>query len=210
MTWLSPAFPVGGFAYSGGLERVVHDGLVADADGLAEWLETLLASGSWWNDAVLFAEAWHAEGDAARLGNVLALAAALAGSAERHLEIMAQGEAFVAAAAAWPHAVLERLGERPPYAVAVGAVAAAHGVPLEKSLAAYLNALTSQAVSAAIRLSVVGQRQGVAVLAKLETAILHTAVAASRSTLDDLGSATIIADLSSMKHETQYSRLFRS
>jgi urease accessory protein len=210
MTWLSPAFPVGGFAYSGGLERAVHDGLVSDAEGLKNWLETLLAHGAWWNDAILLAEGWRAHDDPARLAQLVELAEALAGSAERHLEITMQGEAFAAAAGAWPHAVLEALGDRPPYAVAVGAISAAHGVALDKTLAAYLHAVTSQAVSSAIRLSVLGQKQGVALLAHLESVILQASVEASRSSLDDLGSATVIADISTMRHETQHSRLFRS
>lgn len=207
MTWLSPAFPVGGFAYSGGLERAVHDGLVADAGGLKAWLETLMASGAWWNDAVLLAEAWRSHDE---LSEISALAEALAGSSERHLEIMTQGEAFAAAAGAWPNAVLDRLGERPPYSVAVGAVAAAHGVALEQAIAAFLHALASQAVSAAIRLSMLGQKQGVAVLASLEAAILDVSEKASAATLDDLGSATVIADIAAIRHETQHSRLFRS
>lgn len=210
MTWLSPAFPVGGFAYSGGLERAVQDGLIADADGLLDWLETLLERGAWWNDAVLLAEAWHAWDDAVRLSDVVELAEALAASAERHLEIIAQGEAFAEAAQAWPHPVLQALGPRPPYAVAVGAIAAAHAVPLDATLAAFLHALSGQAVSAAIRLGVLGQRQGVEIVARLEPAILKTAATAARSTLDDLGSATVIADLGSILHETQHSRLFRS
>lgn len=210
MTWLSPAFPVGGFAYSGGLERAVHDGLVGDAATLADWLETLLQHGAWWNDAVLLAEAWRAADDGDRLANAAELAEALAGSAERHGEIMTLGQAFAAAASAWPHPVLDALGERPPYAIAVGAVAAAHGIALERTVAAFLHALASQAVSAAIRLSVLGQKQGVAVLAGLETTIVKLSAEAAQSSLDDLGSAAVIADLAAIRHETQHSRLFRS
>ena len=210
MTWLSPAFPVGGFAYSGGLERAVHDRLVQDADDLHAWLETLVMRGAWWNDAVLLAEAWHAHDDATRLAEVIELSEALAGSAERHLEIMAQGEAFAIAASAWPHPVLALLGEHPPYAVAVGAVAAAHGVALERTIAAFLHAIVSQAVSAAIRLSVLGQRQAVGILAQLEPVILDVASDAAQSTTDNLGSATVIADLTAIRHEIQHSRLFRS
>jgi urease accessory protein len=210
MTWLSPAFPVGAFAYSGGLERAVHDGLVRDADELALWLETLLTSGAWWNDAVLAAEAWHAHDNPARLADIMELAEALAGSAERHLEIMAQGEAFAAAAGAWLHPVHDILGEHPPYAIAIGAVAAAQAVPLDKMIVAFLHALASQGVSAAIRLGVLGQRQGVGILAALEPVILEVVERACISTLDDLGSATAIADLAAIRHETQHSRLFRS
>jgi urease accessory protein len=123
---------------------------------------------------------------------------------------MAQGEAFAAAAAAWPHPVLERLGGRPPYAVATGAVAAAHGISLEQTATAFLHALASQAISAAIRLRVIGQRQGVELLAATEMLVLDIASAAARSSLDDLGGIAVIADIAGMRHETQHSRLFRS
>ena len=102
MTWLSPAFPIGAFSYSGGLEQVVADGDVRDAGTLQDWLESLLVQGNLWNDAVLFAEAHRVAGDAGRLAEAAALAEALSGSAERHRETMLQGEAFVAAAASWP------------------------------------------------------------------------------------------------------------
>lgn len=210
MTWLSPAFPVGAFAYSGGLEAAARDCVVTDAGELRQWLETLLGNGSIWNDAVLLAEAWHAHEDQPRLAAVAELATALAGSAERHLEITAQGGAFLEAAAAWPHPVLAMLDQTTPYCVAVGAIAAAHGVPLERTLTAYLHALASQHVSSGIRLSVLGQRQGVTMLAALEPDILDVAACASRSTLDDLGSAAMMADLMAIRHETIHTRLFRS
>lgn len=210
MTWLSPAFPVGGFAYSGGLEAAVREGLVVNATGLRQWLESAIDHGQFHNDAVLLAEAWHADGDAARLADVADLARALAGSAERHLEITAQGDAFVEAAVPWSPAIAGTLGHEIPYAVAVGAVAAANGVGLQDILVAWLHALTSQIVSAAIRLSVLGQREAMALLAELEPAILGAAARARNSTLDDLGSATVIADIMSARHEQLHSRLFRS
>lgn len=210
MTWLSPAFPVGAFSYSGGLEQVVADGDVGDADTLRDWLESLLAHGNLWNDAVLFAEAHRAAGDAGRLAEVVELAEALAGSAERHRETMLQGEAFLAAAASWPHPILAGLGGAAAYPVAVGAVAAAHGVTAEAGLAAYLHAVLSNLVSVAIRCGVVGQRHGVAVLATLEARIAALAAAAARSTLDDLGSTTMRAEIASLRHETLPTRLFRS
>lgn len=210
MTWLSPAFPVGGFAYSSGLEAAVHEAHVGTAEELKEWLEALLRWGSMWNDAVLLAEAWRNHDEPEALAEVSALADALAGSAERHLEITMQGAAFVEAAGAWPHPVLENLAVATPYAVAVGAIAAANGVPLDRTIAAFLHALVSQLISAAIRLSVLGQKQGVALLAELEPTVLDVAVWAAGSSLDDLGSSTIIADLMAIRHETIGTRLFRS
>lgn len=210
MTWLSPAFPVGGFAYSGGLEAAVCEGHVSGAGDLAAWVATLLDAGSLRNDAILLAEAHRAFDDAGRLAEVAALAAALAGSAERYHEAVNQGDAFLAAACAWPQPVLPLLGGGTAYSVAVGAVAAANGVTLGDTLIAFLQAQCGQLVSAAIRLSVIGQRQAVAILAGLEGQLIALAQATEGLGLEDLGSATVVADMLSMRHETQYSRLFQS
>lgn len=210
MAWMSPAFPVGGFSYSGGLEKAVEDRRVGDAAGLLGWVEVLLRSGSLWNDAVFLADAWRNGQDASALSETADLARALAGSAERYRETVLLGDAFVAAAGAWPHAVLELLPKELPYPVAVGAVAAGHAVPLRETLAAFLHAGVSQIVSAGIRLGVAGQKDGVAILAASETTIGDMAAQAAQSTLDDLGSAAIIADTASMRHEMQGTRLFRS
>ena len=210
MAWLSPAFPVGGFAWSGGLERAVHDRLVGDAAGLAAWLSTLLVRGALWNDAVLFSQAWRQFEAETALKEVSELASAMAGSAERFAETLSLGKAFVAAASAWPASVLERLPADVPFPVAVGAVAAAHAVPLENALAAYLHAVVSQSVSAGIRLGACGQVEGVGILAGLENLLAEVAATASQTTLDDLGGASVQAEIASLRHETQHSRLFRS
>lgn len=210
MAWLSPVFPVGGFSYSHGLERAVHDGLVTDAAGLAAWLETLVEMGSAWNDAVLFAESWRKAREGGDPAEVAALAEALAGSRERHAETMLQGAAFLKAAAAWPTPVLERLRADCAYCVAVGAVAGGNGIALQDALSAFLQAFFSNLVQAAIRLGVIGQSGATSLLAGFEPLALATAARASRSTLDDLGGCAFVSDIVAMQHETQYSRLFRS
>lgn len=210
MAWLSPSFPVGGFSYSHGLERAVHDGLVADRQDLAGWLETLVEMGSGWNDAVLFAESWRRGRDGGDLHEVAALAEALAGSRERHIETMLQGAAFLKAAFAWPCPALERLPADCPYCVAVGAIAGSHGIGFAEALSAFLQAFFSNLVQAAIRLGVVGQVDATALLAGFESLALATAARAANSSLDDLGGSTFVSDIMAMKHEIQYSRLFRS
>jgi urease accessory protein len=210
MTWLSPAFPVGAFSYSGGLEQAVSDGDIADAETLHGWLSSLLCHGALWNDAILFSEAHRSAGDADRLSAVAALAEALSGSAERHRETMLQGEAFLAAAQGWPHPVFAMLGEAAAYPVAVGAVSGAHGITAEAALAAYLHAAVSNLVSVAIRCGVTGQRDGVATLVRLEPKLLEVAAAAAQSGLDDLGSSAVRAEIASLRHETLQTRLFRS
>ncbi|WP_149790626.1 urease accessory protein UreF [Mesorhizobium sp. NFR06] len=210
MAWLSPSFPVGGFSYSHGLERAVHDGLIADREDLGGWLETLVEMGSGWNDAVLFGESWRRAHGGGDLDEVAALAEALAGSRERHMETMLQGAAFLQAAAAWPCPVLERLPEDCPYCVAIGAVAGSHCFDLAEALSAFLQAFFSNLVQAAIRLGVIGQTDATALLAGFEPLALATAARAANSSLDDLGGAALMSDIMAMRHETQYSRLFRS
>ncbi|MBO9196114.1 urease accessory protein UreF [Rhizobium sp. 16-449-1b] len=210
MAWLSPAFPVGSFAYSGGLERAVHDGLVHDAASLSDWLGAMMDHGAVWNDVVLLAESNGVHGDASALSQVAELAEALAGSRERHQETMLLGDAFLSAAGAWPDEVFARLPKHVAYPIAVGAVSGAHGISAEKAVAAFLHAYVSQAISAGIRLGVAGQKDGVAIMAAREGDIALLARRAAGSTLDELGSATVQADIVSLRHETQSTRLFRS
>lgn len=217
LAWLSPSFPVGSFAYSGGLEWAVEAGDIRDAETLRRWLAALLADGGVFCDAALFAHAHAAEcrGDAAALHAVAELAAALAPSRERFLETVTQGRAFVTAVrAAWPCAALDRLADWPDaaiaYPVAVAVAAAGHGVAVAPALHGVLHALVANLVSAAVRLVPLGQTDGLRVLAALEPEIVATAARALTTPLDAIGSATVRADIAGMRHETQYTRLFRS
>ncbi|MDE1146952.1 MAG: urease accessory protein UreF [Azospirillaceae bacterium] len=216
MTWLTASFPVGAFSYSHGLEWVVEDGTVRHVDALVAWLDDLLAVGSAWNDAVLVAASWRAAAieDWAVLDGVNELAGALVPTAERRLETLSQGRSFAAAiASAWPCAAVDRLvayGPNAAYPVAVGAVAAGHGLTLPATLLGYLHGFVGNLVSAALRLVPLGQTDGQRALARLEPLVLAAAERAAVSTLDDLGGAAWVADIASMNHETQYTRLFRS
>jgi len=208
MAWLSPAFPVGSFSYSHGLETAVDCGLVADAAGLKDWLEDLLAHGSAWNDAVLFAEAHRRALSGGDIAELAELGEALAGSQERHLETTLQGGAFIAAAEAWAYG--NHLPADMPYPITIGATAGLNNIDTEASLAAFLQAFVSNQLQVAIRLSVIGQTAAMKLLAMLEPMIAETARRAASSSLDDLGSATLMAEVAAMRHETQATRLFRS
>ncbi len=215
--WLSPAFPVGAFAYSHGLELAADRGWVHDRASLEAWIGDLIELGSIRNDLILQAAAWRARtaGDGAMLAEINALALALQPSAERHLETVSQGNAFAAAiAAAWARpeadALCLPLTADVAYPVAVAATAAGHAIALDGTLVAYGMAFVSGLVSAAIRLSVIGQTDGQRTIAALMPAITLAATAAGSASLDDLGSLTLRSDIASLAHETQYSRLFRS
>jgi len=217
MTWLSPAFPVGGFSYSSGIEWAVEAGDVTDAATLADWLDAMLCDGAGFCDATFLVHAFRAAeaGEDGRLHELAELAAAFVPSRERQLETTSQGRAFIdIARAAWNADGLDAMVAacRAPlvYPVAVGVVAASHGVRLEPTLHAFLHAVVSNWISAASRLVPLGQTDSQRVLVKLEAAVAATARRALSATLDDLGGATFRADLASLRHETQYTRLFRS
>nr|Q07K76.1 RecName: Full=Urease accessory protein UreF [Rhodopseudomonas palustris BisA53] len=217
MTWLSPSFPVGAFAYSSGLEWAVEAGDIKDAATLTDWLSAMLSDGAGFCDGVVLAQAYRAAsaGDDARLRAVADLACAMVPSRERHLETTTQGRAFVEIAShAWSSArlppAIAACGGAMAYPVAVGIVSAAHEVPLAAVLHAFLHALVSNWISAAARLVPLGQTDSQRVLAALEPVVAPTAARALAASLDDLGSATFRADLASLRHESQYTRLFRS
>ncbi|MEM9012362.1 MAG: urease accessory protein UreF [Pseudomonadota bacterium] len=200
--WLSPSYPVGAYTYSHGLERAVEAGNVHDPASLGAWVGGVLAHGAGWTDAVLLAHAYRDPADA----EIAELAEALAPSAERHLETMAQGRAFAeVTASAWGIDTIPA-----PYPVALGRAAAAAGIPLSALLPLYLQAFASNLISAGIRLVPIGQTDGQRQLAGL---LRHCAALARRAEaagLDDIGSAAFAADIASMQHETQHTRLFRS
>jgi urease accessory protein len=217
MTFMSPAYPVGAFAYSGGIEWAVETGDIRDATTLRDWVASLLRHGSLLGDAVFFAATHRAtaSGDDAALAAAAELAAALVGSKERFLETTAQGRAFLdVSRAAWPTPVLDRLeaaaGGPLAYPVAVAAACAGHGIALAPALAAFLHGAVSNLVSAGLRLVPLGQTDGQRVLAALEPAVAAALAQARVTKLADIGTATLRADIASMRHETQYTRLFRS
>jgi urease accessory protein len=217
MTWMSPAYPVGAFSYSAGLEWAVEAGDIRDACSLTGWLTAMIRYGSVFCDAALFCHAHRAAacGDDRALAATAELAAALVGSKERLLETTAQGQAFLRVTqAAWTSPALDRLTaawDGPvAYPVVVAAACAGHGIALVPALQAFLHGVASNLVSAGVRLIPLGQTDGQRVLAALEAEIAGTAQRALATAHDDIGSATLRADIAGMHHETQHTRLFRS
>ncbi len=210
LQWFSPAYPVGAFSFSHGLEWAVECGLVRDRGGLETWLADVLRHGAGWSDAVILAHAYAAAGDRGALADIMALAAALPATAELHLETVMQGDAFASVTGTvWPSLPLG-LGEDPPYPVAVGVAAARHGLPLPPTLSAYLHGFTANLVSAGVRIVPLGQSDGQRALAALVPVIRDVAARAPATSIDQLGTASVTLDWCSMRHEQQYTRLFRS
>jgi len=216
LTWLSPAYPLGAYAYSHGLEHAVECGLVRDGDTLRRFAVAILRAGAGHADAGIFAAAHRAAAtaDAAALEDVAELAAAWRATRETALEASAQGHAFLSVTRrAWPHPMLDAvaaLPAPPSLPVVLAVAAAAHGVSLPEALLAYLHAVAANLVSAGVRLVPLGQSEGQQVLAALEADVAAARDAALIAPLDETGAAAGIIELCSMRHETQYTRLFRS
>lgn len=218
LAWLSPAYPIGAFSYSHGVETAVEEGLVTDRASLVAWLDSVLRQGTGTVDGALFAAAWRAA-DAREwpaFDAIAERAAAWRGTSEMALESRQQGGSFLSITrTAWPHAALdaahERLGGELALPVAVALAAAAHGIALEQALAGYLHAFSANLISAALRAVPLGQSDGQLALAALEGAVRDaTRAATAVESLDEVGTATPLLDWCSLRHETQYTRLFRS
>jgi urease accessory protein len=217
LAWMSPAYPVGAFSYSHGLEWAVETGDIKSLPTLVDWLTVVLREGSGIADAAFCAHAHRAvvAGDGKALVEVAELALALQPSKERRLETTAQGNAFMMATeAAWPAEPLALVraswSEAVAYPVAVGAATAAHGIDEETAIQAFLHAVAANLISAAVRLVPLGQTDGQRALVALEPVVTETAIAARLLALDEIGGHALRSDIASMRHETQYTRLFRS
>jgi urease accessory protein len=217
LTWMSPAYPVGAFSYSGGIEWAVEARDITDAESLRQWLEAVLANGAGMNDGIFFVQAHCAiaSSNDTALVELAELSAAFVPTRERFLETTSLGRAFIeVTGSAWPCPALthlQKLWKGPiAYPIGVGVACAGHDIPLGAATHAFLTALTSNWISAGVRLIPLGHTESQKLLRMLEPAIARTAQRVLKATLDDLGSATFRADLASAMHETQYTRLFRT
>lgn len=218
LAWLSPAFPVGSFAFSHALEAAAESGSVADRASLQNWVSAVIVCGSGRIDSDILRDAYRVAAvddvEALLIANRRGLA--FRATAEMAIETTAQGAAFLdTCRAAWPEPFLDRWakaldGASVCYAAAVGAAIARAGLPLEWALTAYLQAMASNLVSTGLRLGIVGQTDGQRILAALEPVICTAAARALTREPEAFGSATFAVELASMAHETQYTRLFRS
>ena len=203
--WLSPAYPVGAFAYSHGLESLADDRRLCNGADLRDWLKDVLRHGAGRSDALLLAAAWHAR-DAAEVNRVDQTARAFAPSRERLFETVQQGGAFGKMTGAIWGDDLDRL----TYPVALGRAAALQSLPLDLTLRMFLQAMLSNLISAGQRLLPVGQTEAQTLLRDLTPLCHDISEQAASGDLISLSSTAFLGDIASMRHETQYSRIFRT
>jgi len=199
-SWFSPAFPIGGFSYSHGLESAIHRGLVMDAESLRDWIAFVIREGTGRNDALFVKASMHGE----RCNN---LCLALAAGRERHQETLELGAAFT-------RAVHSSYGLTLPdglaYPVAVGMAAAQLGIDPGLTIQSYLQAFASNLISVGMRSIPIGQTEGQSCLVQLLPVVRDVTENIRGASLDDLGAAALIADLVSIQHEHDEVRIYRT
>lgn len=210
LSWLSPVFPTGGFAYSSGLETAVSSSKVRDQVSLKNWLESLLMFGRLHNDVIYLKSALHCWDDAFALREINDLSKSAAGSRELHFETIAQGRAFVDGLNGWETSTEISFPTDPALPVAVGAACGWAKISPQAAITTFTHAFIANQLQIAIRLSVIGQAGAAETLAHLERKIVELAERVETLTLDDLGNTSFVADIVSMQHETMDGRLFRS
>jgi urease accessory protein len=196
---LSPAFPIGSFAHSQGLEWAIASGAVRDGAGMEDWVAAVIARGSGFADAVFLS---MGRADGADLDALADLYEAYLPSVGRRLEAMELGRGFRAMTKAGPADL--------PYILAVARETAALDVPEAEVLGLYLQALAVQLLSVAVRFMPLGQGEAQRVLAALAPVIAEAALRASGAGEEALFTFTPGADIAAMAQEHMETRIFRS
>ena len=200
-SWFSPAFPIGAFSYSHGLETAIQDGLITDEVSLRSWISTLLSYGSGRNDGIFIKETYKGEEGT----NVLCLA--LCTSKERWQETTELGQAFGRVVNT---SYQTDLPDGLAYPVAVGLAARTMELDLTLTLQSYLQAFAANLISVGVRAIPIGQQAGQHCLVRLYPIIDDVITQAAEGSLDEVGSATMMSDLMAMKHEFSVPRIYRT
>ncbi|MFK7874190.1 MAG: urease accessory protein UreF [Paracoccaceae bacterium] len=203
--WLSPAYPIGAFAYSHGLEAAIGSGLITNGAELQDWLKDVICHGSGRNDCILLYAA-YACATTEDLEAVDATGRAFAATSERILETSLQGAAFgQVTGQIWGNAAADYI-----YPVSLGAAAAHLGLDRQTTASMYCHAMVGNLVSCAQRLMGLGQTDAQTVVAALAPMCAQTATDTLNARLDDLHSTAFWSDIAAMHHETQQPRIFRT
>jgi urease accessory protein len=196
---LSPAFPIGSFAHSQGLEWAMASGRVCNGQDMQSWIEAVIAHGAGHSDAVFLSLARRPDADFDALSE---LYAAYLPAANRALEAAELGRGFQ---------TLTNPGANPlPYILALGRETATLDLPEAEIIGLYLQCLAAQLISVAVRYMPLGQTEGQRILAALAPIIAQTAEACAGAGPEALGTFTTGADIAAMSHETMETRIFRT
>lgn len=211
---ISPALPVGAYAYSAGLEAAVDQGYVASEDDLAAWTEGQIRHALAGLDVPVLARlmrAWHA-GDAAAVRQWTDFLLACRETAELRAEDVHLGRALARLLSeitedetrAWDQ------NDDVTWATLFARAAVSWSISVEDAAAGYLWAWLENQVAAGVKLIPLGQTAGQRVLSRVSACIPGVVADGLGVEDDDIGFGAPGVALLSAMHETQYSRLFRS
>ena len=203
--WLSPAYPIGSFAWSHGIEAAIAQGWIKDGSELKDWLTDLIQQGSIRSDAILISLAYGTS-DLAALTDLNATARALAASKERIKEAERQGAAFAKTTRdVWKLNLPDLM-----LPVALGYAAQQQDLDEASLISIYAHSVLSNLVSAAQRLMALGQTEAQGILSALSPLCADLSNDVAHADIDDIYSNCFLSDIASMVHETQQPRLFQS
>jgi len=210
----SPALPVGAYSYSQGLEAAVESGIVSDAASAGRWIGDVLELAVAPMEAPIFlrlAAAWIAsDGDEVVRWNTELVASRE--TAELRAETLQMGHSLRSLLRDLDVAHIERLDaiDAPGFPTVFTFAVAAWRIDVRDALSAYLFAWIENQVMAAVKAVPLGQTDGQRMLGALGQRIAAIVEAAAAARDEDLCNFAPGLALACARHETQYSRLFRS
>ncbi|MBL1173922.1 urease accessory protein UreF [Pantanalinema sp. GBBB05] len=211
----SPALPIGAYSYSEGLETLVDQGIITNANQLNHWLTQELSYGAVRLEAAVMSRAYQAtqHQNWTELNYWNSWLSATRESEELRRQSWQMGRSLLR--------LVQELSPNPivpPFhqadecnsAIVMGMVAADWQINLPSAVLGFLHSWTSNLIGAGVKLIPLGQTVGQQILVRLSPTIQTTAHTVLNLTQDELASCGWGLALASMTHETQYSRLFRS
>ena len=212
LRWVSPTLPVGAYAYSRGLEQAVTAGWVHDEASALAWILGVLRHGVGQLDVPVLARLHEAytQGSPSRVEHWNDYLGATRESRELALEDEQMGQAFLRVLKTTFPGEQWMSDRAPSYVTMFARAATLSHVPILATLLGFLWATGESQVSAAVRLIPLGQSAAQRMLAALSVELPAIAAQAAALGDEELGSALPALALASARHETQYTRLFRS
>ncbi len=217
----SPAFPIGAFTYSHGMEAAINAGDIHDFGSSHDWIETCLIGGSGRNDAILMANSHKTSLKDSnnlksekveintKIKKINELAFALSAGAERAQESRELGGNFIRIIREVYNVNMELLLPV-AYPVALGIATQRLGCDLSLSLKFFLQSFITNLISVAVRTVPIGQSDGQIMLTQLMPAISAVAQDATTAPLDCIGGYALLADHAAILHETLEPRIYRT
>jgi urease accessory protein len=211
----SPALPVGGYSYSEGLETLVEDGAIAHSAHLKHWLEMELRYGAIRMEAAVMIRGYQSvqAGDFQRLSSWNSWLSAARETEELRASSLGMGRSLMRLLIELQpqiKPIADVVGNSCNYAIAFGIAAENWQINIQATSLGYLYSWANNLITAGVKLVPLGQTSGQKILLELQPLLSHATAQILNLEDDELSCCTWGLSLASMRHETLYTRLFRS